>query len=188
MVLNLNTHGCTSHISQICKRDYGFQAMQGCNDCVFDCHGNLWITAPAGSIAPAAYKRSMEVRIIVQFTFFLYMTCPNTLQKMVNRKKQSNLVINVCHRKLLVWRVVWKKLLSDVCMETEMSCGGTLKGKKLLLGPFEIFSNCMYIAMALITCCLIWNYPCWTIFHDWCLCWRISWLPTLKGCLFIAKN
>ena len=89
MVLNLNTHSCTSHISQICKRDYGFQAMQGCNDCVFDCHGNLWITAPAGSIAPAAYKRSMEVRIIVQFTFFLYMTCPNTLQKMVNRKNSQ---------------------------------------------------------------------------------------------------
>ena len=86
MVLNLNTNGFSPHISQICKRDYGFQAMQGCNDCVFDCHGNLWITAPAGSIAPAAYKRSMEVRMIVQFTFFLYMTCPNTLQKMVNRK------------------------------------------------------------------------------------------------------
>ena len=63
--------------------------MQGCNDCVFDCHGNLWITAPAGSIAPAPYKRSMEVRIIVQFTFFLYMTCPNTLQKMVNRKNSQ---------------------------------------------------------------------------------------------------
>ena len=89
MVLNLNTHGCTSHISQICKRDYSFQAMQGCNDCIFDCHGNLWITAPAGSIAPATYKRSMEVRIIVQFTFFLYMTCPNTLQKMVNRKNSQ---------------------------------------------------------------------------------------------------
>ena len=89
MVLNLNTHGFSPHFLQICKRDYGFQAMQGCNDCVFDCHGNLWITAPAGSIAPAAYKRSMEVRIIVQFTFFLYMTCPNTLQKMVNRKNSQ---------------------------------------------------------------------------------------------------
>ena len=88
MVLSLNTHGCTSHISQICKRDYGFQAMQGCNDCVFDCHGNLWITAPAGSIAPAAYKRSMEVRIIVQFTFFQYMHAQSLCKRRELKKNQ----------------------------------------------------------------------------------------------------
>lgn len=34
--------------------------MQGCNDCAFDSYGNLWITAPAGPIAPAPYTRSME--------------------------------------------------------------------------------------------------------------------------------
>ena len=32
--------------------------MQGCNDCIFDYHGNLWVTAPAGEIAPHAYERS----------------------------------------------------------------------------------------------------------------------------------
>lgn len=35
--------------------------MQGCNDCTFDYDGNLWITAPAGKIAPHPYERSMEV-------------------------------------------------------------------------------------------------------------------------------
>ena len=35
--------------------------MQGCNDCAFDYDGNLWVTAPAGEIAPAPFERSTEV-------------------------------------------------------------------------------------------------------------------------------
>ena len=35
--------------------------MQGCNDCSFDYDGNLWVTAPAGDIAPKPYRRSSEV-------------------------------------------------------------------------------------------------------------------------------
>ena len=35
--------------------------MQGCNDCTFDYDGNLWVTAPAGKIAPNPYLRSFGV-------------------------------------------------------------------------------------------------------------------------------
>ena len=38
--------------------------MQGCNDCILDFQGNLWVTAPAGPIAPQPYARSFEVRLI----------------------------------------------------------------------------------------------------------------------------
>ncbi|KAL8583563.1 hypothetical protein ACOMHN_028334 [Nucella lapillus] len=34
--------------------------MQGCNDCCLDYCGDLWVTAPAGNIAPHSYRRSME--------------------------------------------------------------------------------------------------------------------------------
>lgn len=37
------------------------KTLQGCNDCIFDYDGNLWVTAPAGDIAPSPYRRSMEV-------------------------------------------------------------------------------------------------------------------------------
>ncbi|KAK6188060.1 hypothetical protein SNE40_004324 [Patella caerulea] len=46
--------------SQVCVKDNEGLVMQGCNDCSYDYHGNLWVTAPAGSIAPNAYTRSME--------------------------------------------------------------------------------------------------------------------------------
>jgi hypothetical protein len=43
------------------RQDSLNRTMQGCNDCAFDYDGNLWVTAPAGEIAPAEYKRSFEV-------------------------------------------------------------------------------------------------------------------------------
>ncbi|GAB1603366.1 diisopropyl-fluorophosphatase-like [Argonauta hians] len=46
--------------SQVATCDSDGKQMQGCNDCAFDYQGNLWITAPAGEIAPAPYTRSME--------------------------------------------------------------------------------------------------------------------------------
>lgn len=45
---------------QIAKKDADDRVMQGCNDCAFDYRGDLWITAPAGDIAPAKYTRSMQ--------------------------------------------------------------------------------------------------------------------------------
>lgn len=48
-------------VLQVCQEDDAGQTMQGCNDCTFDYDGNLWITAPAGKIAPHPYERSMEV-------------------------------------------------------------------------------------------------------------------------------
>ncbi|XP_067933592.1 diisopropyl-fluorophosphatase-like [Watersipora subatra] len=45
---------------QICTTDSDGRPMQGCNDCIFDNKGNLWLTAPAGPIAPAPYERSMQ--------------------------------------------------------------------------------------------------------------------------------
>ena len=50
----------SKHILQVCRQDSKGRPMQGCNDCAFDNSGNLWITAPAGEIAPAPYKRSFE--------------------------------------------------------------------------------------------------------------------------------
>ena len=47
---------------QVCREDSEKRTMQGCNDCSFDFEGNLWVTAPAGEIAPHPYRRSMEVR------------------------------------------------------------------------------------------------------------------------------
>lgn len=46
---------------QFCKVDKDGNTMQGCNDCSFDYDGNLWVTAPAGEIAPKPYRRSFEV-------------------------------------------------------------------------------------------------------------------------------
>ncbi|CAH1775577.1 unnamed protein product [Owenia fusiformis] len=43
---------------QIATKDNKNEALQGCNDLIFDCEGNLWITAPAGPIAPHAFTRS----------------------------------------------------------------------------------------------------------------------------------
>ena len=42
--------------------DAGGRTMQGCNDCSLDYSGNLWVTAPAGNIAPDPYLRSFEVK------------------------------------------------------------------------------------------------------------------------------
>ena len=50
--------------------------MQGCNDCAFDYEGNLWITAPAGDIAPAEYTRSMQVSAWILFDIFLRQKYP----------------------------------------------------------------------------------------------------------------
>ncbi|XP_041358416.1 diisopropyl-fluorophosphatase-like isoform X2 [Gigantopelta aegis] len=47
-------------MTQICTKDSEGRTMQGCNDCAFDYHGNLWVTAPAGEIAPHPYRRSNE--------------------------------------------------------------------------------------------------------------------------------
>ena len=48
------------HVTQIVQQ-YEGQVMQGCNDCAFDSRGNLYVTAPAGPIAPQPYQRSMQV-------------------------------------------------------------------------------------------------------------------------------
>ncbi|KAK3609903.1 hypothetical protein CHS0354_036666 [Potamilus streckersoni] len=45
---------------QLCKTDSDGRVMQGCNDCIYDYSGTLWVTAPAGDIAPAPFRRSME--------------------------------------------------------------------------------------------------------------------------------
>ncbi|CAH1787840.1 unnamed protein product [Owenia fusiformis] len=37
---------------QVATKDNQNETMQGCNDLIFDYHGNLWITAPFGPIAP----------------------------------------------------------------------------------------------------------------------------------------
>lgn len=45
---------------QIATADDSGRTMQGCNDCSLDYTGNLWVTAPAGNIAPDPYLRSFE--------------------------------------------------------------------------------------------------------------------------------
>ncbi|CAD5113502.1 DgyrCDS2663 [Dimorphilus gyrociliatus] len=45
---------------QYCKTDKDGETMQGCNDLIFDYNGFLWITAPAGKIAPNPYERSID--------------------------------------------------------------------------------------------------------------------------------
>ncbi|KAK7099756.1 diisopropyl-fluorophosphatase-like [Littorina saxatilis] len=45
---------------QLFKVDSEGRTMQGCNDCSFDYNGNLWVTGPAGDIAPSEYRRSFE--------------------------------------------------------------------------------------------------------------------------------
>jgi hypothetical protein len=47
---------------QIAQVDSNGEALQGCNDCIFDHDGLLWVTAPAGPIAPAPYTRSTKVK------------------------------------------------------------------------------------------------------------------------------
>eukprot|EP00117_Sycon_ciliatum_P028261 scpid69408/ scgid0195/ Diisopropyl-fluorophosphatase len=59
--------------AQMALKDSTGRTMQGCNDLAFDSTGTLWITAPAGDIAPAKYTRSMEVRY-VSTTFFEVLT------------------------------------------------------------------------------------------------------------------
>ena len=55
-------------ILQIAKADDSGDVMQGCNDCTFDYNGNLWLTAPAGKIAPDPYLRSFGVSSTLSFT------------------------------------------------------------------------------------------------------------------------
>ena len=43
------------------KMDSDGNVMQGCNDCSLDYNGNLWVTAPAGDIAPAEERNSNKV-------------------------------------------------------------------------------------------------------------------------------
>lgn len=57
---------------QVCQEDDAGQTMQGCNDCAFDYDGNLWITAPAGKIAPHPYERSMEVDYVQNLYNFIH--------------------------------------------------------------------------------------------------------------------
>ncbi|XP_046330990.2 diisopropyl-fluorophosphatase-like [Haliotis rufescens] len=47
-------------MTQLAKNDSEGRPMQGCNDCIFDYQGSLWVTAPAGEIAPAPYTRSFQ--------------------------------------------------------------------------------------------------------------------------------
>ncbi|RDD38014.1 Diisopropyl-fluorophosphatase [Trichoplax sp. H2] len=47
------------HATQIVEECEG-QVMQGCNDCAFDSRGNLYVSAPAGPIAPQPYQRSIK--------------------------------------------------------------------------------------------------------------------------------
>ncbi|XP_063421626.1 diisopropyl-fluorophosphatase-like [Mytilus trossulus] len=54
-ILSMNQSG---QFNQLCKEDKDGNTMQGCNDCCFDYDGNLWVTAPAGKIAPHPYTRS----------------------------------------------------------------------------------------------------------------------------------
>ena len=56
-ILHIDRDG---EVHQVATVDAKGEAMQGCNDCAFDPAGNLWVTAPAGPIAPAEYTRSME--------------------------------------------------------------------------------------------------------------------------------
>ncbi|ESP05381.1 hypothetical protein LOTGIDRAFT_227997 [Lottia gigantea] len=56
-ILKVQSNG---HYTQICQVDDEGNIMQGCNDCHYDYYGNLWVTAPAGKIAPHPYTRSME--------------------------------------------------------------------------------------------------------------------------------
>ncbi|XP_045157720.1 diisopropyl-fluorophosphatase-like [Mercenaria mercenaria] len=56
-ILRMDTSG---KYQQMFKEDSSGRTMQGCNDCAFDYDGNLWVTAPAGDIAPAELKRSFE--------------------------------------------------------------------------------------------------------------------------------
>ncbi|XP_069128236.1 diisopropyl-fluorophosphatase-like [Argopecten irradians] len=56
-IIKVNKDG---QFQQVCKTDKDNNPMQGCNDCSFDYSGNLWVTAPAGEIAPSPYRRSME--------------------------------------------------------------------------------------------------------------------------------
>ena len=46
--------------------------MQGCNDCIFDYNGDLWVTAPAGNIAPDPYKRSFDVNLRLLSIFYFF--------------------------------------------------------------------------------------------------------------------
>lgn len=59
-------------VLQVCQEDDAGQTMQGCNDCTFDYDGNLWISAPAGKIAPHPYERSMEVDYVQNLYNFIH--------------------------------------------------------------------------------------------------------------------
>lgn len=59
----MNQTSCWIYLFQVAAVDSEGRVMQGCNDCSFDFNGNLWVTAPAGDIAPSPYTRSMEVKI-----------------------------------------------------------------------------------------------------------------------------
>lgn len=50
----------TKKCEQYCKTDKDGKTIQGCNDLIFDYNGILWITAPAGKIAPNPYERSLD--------------------------------------------------------------------------------------------------------------------------------
>ncbi|KAH3731203.1 diisopropyl-fluorophosphatase-like [Dreissena polymorpha] len=60
MRLGLLCMDSNGNYKQMFRYDSAGRIMQGCNDCIFDYDGNLWITAPAGNIAPAPYARSFE--------------------------------------------------------------------------------------------------------------------------------
>uniref|UniRef100_A0A0B6ZM12 SMP-30/Gluconolactonase/LRE-like region domain-containing protein n=1 Tax=Arion vulgaris TaxID=1028688 RepID=A0A0B6ZM12_9EUPU len=56
-ILHVKPNG---EFTQLATADEGGRTMQGCNDCIMDYSGNLWVTAPAGDIAPSPYRRSFE--------------------------------------------------------------------------------------------------------------------------------
>ncbi|XP_005109246.2 diisopropyl-fluorophosphatase [Aplysia californica] len=60
MRLGILTVKPNGEFTQVARVDEGGRTMQGCNDCSLDYTGNLWVTAPAGDIAPNEYLRSFE--------------------------------------------------------------------------------------------------------------------------------
>merc|ERR1711894_615156 len=81
-LLRVNLDG--SH-TQVTSVDSEGRAMQGCNDCIFDYDGNLWITAPGGPIAPKPFTRSDKEN----FGAFYCLTREDRIKENYSLKKQD---------------------------------------------------------------------------------------------------
>ncbi|CAH1787844.1 unnamed protein product [Owenia fusiformis] len=64
--------------NQVATKDNKNEPMQGCNDLIFDYHGNLWITAPFGPIAP---NNLTESRTVPFGSVYCYNTTTNEIIK-----------------------------------------------------------------------------------------------------------